>query len=150
MAHARIGKRQAGGHATARLLSTNLLLAAAVLGAGCRSAPKPAGNHIEVGWRPTASFSGRGDEQTESFNIESGQWRIKWETKHESPAGAGSFRVVVHSAVSGRPLQVAVEHRGPGQGIAYVNEHPRLYHLVIESANMDWSVAVQEAVVAQY
>jgi hypothetical protein len=100
-----------------------------------------------VGWRPVASFSGHGDSQTESFNIESGQWRIKWATTNEKPAGAGMFQATVHSAVSGRPLGVPIEHRGVGSGTTWVNEDPRLYHLVIESRSVDWSVAVEESVV---
>jgi hypothetical protein len=94
-----------------------------------------------------ASFSGRGDTQTESFDIDSTQWRIKWQTKGAATPGAGSFHVVVHSAVSGRPILDAIEQRGDGHGIAYVNDDPRLYHLVIESSGLDWSVEVQEAVV---
>ena len=113
--------------------------------AGCATHP-PAKSEPNVGWRPIASFSGRGDSQTEAFNIESGQWRIKWETKNETAPGEGRFKVMVHSAVSGRPLMQAVEHRGAGHDIAYVNEDPRLYHLVIESANVDWSVAIEESV----
>ena len=109
--------------------------------AGCRSAQRPKAQP-QVGWRPIGSWTGRGDSQTDSFNIESTQWRIKWETK-----GAGSFHLVVHSAVSGRPLQEAVDHRGDGRGIAYVTEDPRLYHLVIDSSGIDWSVKVEEAVV---
>ncbi len=100
-----------------------------------------------MGWRPIASFSGRGNSQTESFNIESGQWRIKWATTNEQPAGGGSFLAAVHSEVSGRPLGVPIEYRGTGHGTAYVNEDPRLYRLEIESGNVDWSVAVEEAVV---
>jgi hypothetical protein len=94
-----------------------------------------------------ASFSGRGDSQTESFDIDSTEWRIKWQTKGAASPAAGTFHVVVHSAVSGRPLMDAVQQRGNGHGIAYVTEEPRLFHLVIESNGLDWSVAVQEAVV---
>ncbi len=85
--------------------------------------------------------------QTESFDIASTQWRIKWETKDAASPDVGLFHVVVHSAVSGRPLMDAVEHRGNGHGIAYVTDDPRLYHLVIDSKGVDWSVAVEEAVV---
>jgi hypothetical protein len=94
-----------------------------------------------------ASFSGRGDSQTESFDIDSTEWRIKWETKGAAAPDAGSFHLVVHSAVSGRPIQDAVQQRGNGHGIAYVTEEPRLYELVIESRGLDWSVRVEEAVV---
>jgi len=55
---------------------------------------------------------------------------------------------MVHSAVSGRPLALAVEHRGVGHDTAYVNEDPRLFHLVIESTNLDWAVTIEEAVIA--
>ena len=137
----------------------NLLLAMAAL-FGCgrgpdpkteapqSQAPKAAAKPPTVGWRPIASFSGRGDSQTESFNIESGQWRIKWVTRNETAPEAGTFKVTVHSAVSGRPLMLAVDHRGAGHDTAYVNEDPRLYHLVIESANVDWSVSIEESVYA--
>lgn len=121
-----------------------VLLAAAVASA-CRPAPKP--QAIAIGWRPLGTWSGRGDEQTDSFNIETGQWRIKWETRNETAPGAGHLRIEVHSSVSGRPLGEAIEHHGIGHDIAYVNEDPRLFHLVIESANEDWTVSVEEGVV---
>jgi hypothetical protein len=92
------------------------------------------------------AWSGREDSQTDSFNIESGQWRIKWTTSNEKTPGEGTFRVTVHSAVSGRPLALAVEHRGIGHDTAYVNEDPRLFHLVIESHDVDWSLSVEESV----
>ena len=116
---------------------------------GCRSAPHAESHHSQIGWRPIGKWSGRGDTQTESFNIESTQWRIKWETKGAASPGAGSFHLVVHSAVSGRPIQDAVRQQGNGHGIAYVTEDPRLYHLVIDSAGVDWSIAVEEAVVGE-
>ncbi len=128
-----------------------LLMAILLATSGCRSQsePKAGTKPPTVGWRPIETFSGRGNTQTQSFNIESLQWRIKWETKNEMPPGAGTFQVTVHSAVSGRPLQVAVDHRGVGHGVGYVTDDPRLYHLVIESSNVDWSVAIEEAVIAQ-
>lgn len=55
---------------------------------------------------------------------------------------------MVHSAVSGRPIALAVEHQGVGRDTAYVSEEPRLYHLVIESSNLEWTIRVEEAVVA--
>jgi hypothetical protein len=128
-------------------LNLRFILLAAVIFSGCRPGPKTSVQQTLVGWRPIASFSGSGASQTESFNIESGQWRIKWVTTNEKPPGAGTLRTTVHSAVSGRPIALAVDHKGTGHGTAYVNEDPRLYHLVIESNNIDWSVAVEEAVV---
>jgi hypothetical protein len=114
-----------------------LLLVAALILAGCRhEEPKAA-----IGWRPVGSWSGRGSTQTDSFNIESGQWRIKWKT-----SGSGRFQAVVHSAVSGRWLMSAVDNTGTGKGVAFVNEDPRLFFVEIESDNVDWSINVEEAV----
>jgi hypothetical protein len=127
----------------------SVLLLAAVATWGCRSAPRAESKTRQIGWRPIATWSGSGDTQTESFNIESTQWRIKWETKGAVHPGAGRFHVVVHSAVSGRSIMEAVEHQGDGQGVAYVTEDPRLYHLVIDSDGVDWSIAVQEAVAGE-
>ena len=112
----------------------------------CRAAPKP---KLATGWRPIVSFSGRGDDQTQSFDMDSGVWRIKWSATHEDEPGTGRLRITVHSAVSGRPLSVAVDHQGPGKDVAYVSEEPRLFHLVIESAHVDWTASVEEAVTGE-
>ena len=125
-----------------------VLIVAVVAGASCQSRPNPRveSKHVAIGWRPVETFTGRGSLQTQSFDIGSGQWRIKWEARNENPPGTGTLEVTVHSAVSGRPLEVAVEHRGVGHGIAYVNEDPRLFHLVIDSSNVDWTLSIEEAV----
>jgi hypothetical protein len=115
---------------------------------GCKPTPHTE-SHPQIGWRPIGAWSGRGDTQTDSFNIESTQWRIKWETKGAASPGTGTFHLVVHSAVSGRPIQDAVQHQGNGRGVAYVTDDPRLYHLVIDSGGVDWTVQVEEAVVGE-
>jgi hypothetical protein len=56
--------------------------------------------------------------------------------------------VIVHSAVSGRPLVVAVDHHGVGRDTAYVNEDPREFYLVVDSADVDWKIAVDEGIPA--
>jgi hypothetical protein len=43
---------------------------------------------------------------------------------------------------------LAVEHRGPGRDVAYVNEDPREFFLVIESTGLEWSVEVAEGIPA--
>ena len=130
--------------------ASRFLIFALLASAGCQpESESRAAKPPLVGWRPVESWSGRGNVQTESFDIGVGQWRIKWSTTNESAPGKGTFRVTVHSAVSGRPLMIAIDHQGVGQGTAYVNEDPRLYHLVIDSSNVDWSIAIQEAVVAE-
>ncbi len=123
------------------------LMLAALAFWGCR-AQREAPRHSSetVIWRPAGSWTGNGSTQTESFQIESVQWRIVWETRNEKPAGAGRFRVTVDSAVSGRQIAVPVDTSGIGHDIAYINEDPHLFYLVIDSSNVDWSVKVEEAV----
>ena len=101
---------------------------------------------ILTAWQPVVSFSGNGNSQSEAFNVDSGQWRMKWETKNEEKPGAGRFRVTVHSSISGRPLVQAVDFRGVGRNVAVVNEDPRLYFLVIESEGVDWTIAAEQMV----
>ena len=84
--------------------------------------------------------------QTESFISDTGQLRLRWETKNERSPGAGRFKIVLHSAVSGRPLADVVERRGTGRETSYVNEDPRAFFLVVDSTNLDWTVAVDEGV----
>jgi len=122
-------------------------LTVAFLSAGCHSKrPQPT---LAVGWRPAGAWSGQGNAQTESFDIGSGQFRIKWATSRETSPDAGTFRVTVRSGVSGRPLMVAVEHRGIGHNTAYVTDDPRPYYLEIESSHVEWSIRVEEAVVGE-
>ena len=125
-----------------------ILITLALIANACRSQPKLETKPPTVGWRPIGSWSGRGNTQTESFNIESGQFRVRWETKNETSPGAGRFSVMANSAVSGRPIALAAEHRGAGRGTGYVTDDPRLYYLVIESGAVDWTVIVEEGVAA--
>jgi hypothetical protein len=124
-----------------------LLITAILASAACRS--DPSAKPLLIGWRPIHTFSGHGNAQTDSFDIGSLQWRMKWSTRNENPPGTGTFNMTVHSAISGRPLGDPVEHRGNGHGIAYINEDPRLYDLVIESSGVDWSVSVEESVLGR-
>ena len=101
-----------------------------------------------VVWRKLGSWSGRGSMQTDPFISDTGSLRLRWETTNEAAPGTGSFRVTVHSDVSGRPLILAVDARGVGRDTAYVIEDPRSFFLAVESANVDWTVAADEGVAA--
>ena len=131
-----------------RTILASVLLLAAGAAASCGSAPQAA-SKTQIGWRPIDSWSGRGDTQTESFNIESTQWRIKWETKGAASPGVGASTWWCTARSAGALIAEAVEHQGDGHGIAYVTEDPRLYHLVIDSSGVDWSIEVEEAVAGE-
>ena len=126
-----------------------VLIVVALAMVSCRPQPPATPNHVELGWRPIVSWSGHGNTQTDSFNIGSGQWRIKWATSHEQIPGKGTFRLKVHSLVSGRFVETAVDHQGIGSDVAYVAEEPRAFFLVIESRDIDWKDAVEEGVVGE-
>ena len=123
-----------------------LLVALALLLASCGGVPSP--RQSTVVWHKLGSWSGRGPMQTEPFISDTGSLRLRWETRNETAPGAGTFRVTLHSDVSGRPLLVAVDTRGEGRDTAYVTEDPRSFFLAVESANLDWTVAAEEGVAA--
>jgi hypothetical protein len=130
------------------MVTRPVLLIATLALVACRE-QHPAEKHTRILWKPVGSWSGHGNTQTDSFEMEAGNWRVKWETHNPKDPKAGEFRVAVHSAISGRPLETAVEHRGDGRDIAYVDEDPRVFFLVIDSKDLDWSVTVEERLVAE-
>ena len=122
-----------------------VIAALASVASACGSQSPPAARQVIV-WQAVGSWSGHGNSQSESFTSDTGALRVRWETSNETPAQAGAFRLTAHSAISGRPLQLAVDHRGVGRGTSYINEDPRVFYIVVESANLDWSFTVEEAV----
>lgn len=95
--------------------------------------------------RPAGTWQGSGGS-TIGFVSDSGHFRVTWQTRNEQPAGRGHFRLTVHSAVSGRAMEVLVERRGAGEGRQEFADQPRSYNLMVDSANVDWSVSVEEFV----
>ncbi len=100
-----------------------------------------------VVWKAIGTWSGRGNAQTDSFDMDIYRWRVHWKTSNETAPGKGHFVLNVHSAISGRILTELVRHNGPGEGYDEVNDDPRLYHMVIESNDLDWTVTVEEPIV---
>jgi hypothetical protein len=113
----------------------------------CGGQPKPTTRDVQA-WRKLGSWSGHGPISTEPFISDTGTLRLQWETRNEAAPGKGVFQITVYSDVSGRPLVLAVDHRGIGSNTVYVNEDPRPFYLGIESADLEWSVAVDEAIPA--
>jgi hypothetical protein len=122
-----------------------VLVIAAFLAACGAPPPEPLKEEV-VAWKNLGEWSGRGNTQTESFIGLTGSLRMHWRTKNETPEGSGTFRLILQSAISGRPLQETVDHKGPGEGTAYAAEDPRAFYILVESANLDWSFTVEEAI----
>ena len=110
----------------------------------CACARPPTPQKQLIVWQTLGSWSGQGNVQTESFISGTGGLRVRWETKHETTPGAGIFKLTINSAISGRPIGVAVDRRGPGRDTAYLSDDPRTYYAVVESSNVDWSFTIEE------
>ena len=113
----------------------------------CKSSATPAPKDAVL-WRRVGSWSGRGNSQTGSFSVETGALRLQWQTSNPPVAGGGTFKLSLHSAISGRPLQVVVDRRGPGRDTIYIEDEPRMSYFVVESADLDWALTLEEAVQA--
>jgi len=120
------------------------VLLAALAAAACRSQPPSSPPRDVVIWKEVGAWSGRGNAQTESFTSDTGGFRVRWETRNESAPGAGRLKVVFRSGDSGRPIMEAVDARGVGHDEEEVADNVRWYFLTIESANVDWTVHVDE------
>lgn len=118
----------------------------AFLTGSCRDTPPPQRDKKEVVlWKQLGSWKGHGNAQTESFVGLTGSLRFKWQTANEKPKGQGRFKIILQSAISGRDLQEPVNETGTGEGTIYTADDPRVFHVVVESANVDWSFTVEEA-----
>jgi hypothetical protein len=124
-----------------------LLAAAALAAAACGSYSSSADQQLEkvLIYRPLGTWSGSGNGQTDSFAGDSGAYRVTWQTRRLDTAGrTGKFRLSINSAISGRVLSFFVEQQGDGSDVAYVTTEPRQLYFVVESADLDWSFAVDE------
>ena len=119
----------------------------AVLTIACSAPPAPPATERVAVTRPVGTWQGTGNS-TIGVVSDTGRFHITWEARNERPAGSGRFRLVVHSAVSGRPIQPIVDQKGEGRGSADFQDDPRPYNLMIDAANLEWSVSVNEVVVA--
>jgi len=117
----------------------------AILAALISCSPKPTTpQDIVAVTREVGAWQGRDNATVGDIPSETGRFRIHWETTNESPAGAGTFKLIMRSAISGRTLQLVVDHKGVGAGIADYDEGPRTYDFLVESAHLDWKFRVDE------
>ena len=131
------------------MISRFTLLFLALVVPACSEPSKPLAHKAEPApglvWRTVGSWSGHGNGQTGSFSVETGALRIHWEARAAAAADNSSFKLWLHSAISGRPLQMAVDHKGPGKDIAYIEDEPRVSYFLVEAGTLDWTVTLEEA-----
>jgi hypothetical protein len=97
-------------------------------------------------WKPVNTWSGSTSIQTESFPGQSGAFQIHWESRPDGSVPPGRLRITLHSAISGRPLSVVVEHEGPGRDTAFTTDDPRMFFLVVNAQGTAWTVKVDEGI----
>ena len=71
-------------------------------------------------WQNRGAWKGRGSTQTDPFTSGTGLLRLTWDAR--GAQGSGTFKIILHSDVSGRPLLVAVDRKGPGHDVTYVTK----------------------------
>ena len=125
-----------------------LAVASAIVAAGCGGPqPRPAPREVVV-WKQLGSWSGHGNAQTESFVGLTGSLRFHWRASNGAPKRRGQFKLILHSAISGRDLQAPVDQEGPGEGTAYAADDPRVFQISVDSADLAWTFTVEEAAFA--
>jgi hypothetical protein len=110
---------------------------------GCGSEPADPRSIVAV-TRTVGSWQGRGTTTVGDVPSETGRLRIHWQTANESSPGAGTFKLTLRSAISGRTIGIVADHKGTGGGTADFDEGHRTYDFLVESANVDWSFRVEE------
>jgi len=125
------------------------LVLVALAAASCRARTERPAREPRAVWHRIGAWSGRGNAQLETFVIERWDWRVQWQTRNENPPGQGRLVVTAHSADSGRVIAEPIDVTGVGQDTEYLSEQPRRYYLVVDSANLDWSLTVEEPTVIQ-
>ena len=132
------------------MLSRHLLIfifLSAVFGSvSCEYEPPPP-QKSETVWKRVGTWSGRGNQQLETFPIERFTWRVQWETKNEDPPGTGRFHVTANSGDSGRIMAEIADAKGVGHDVTYVTEAvPHRYYFVVTSSGVDWTLTAEEPI----
>lgn len=94
-------------------------------------------------WTDVVSWTGSGMKQTETFKVVSREWRIVWSSRNEPFPNAGILQLMVYND-RGEMVTLAANKQGPGSDTTYVRAAPGAYYIMINSANIDWNVKVQD------
>lgn len=94
-------------------------------------------------WTRVASWSGSGIKDTETFTTTQREWRINWRTQKEPFQGAGILQIYVHNE-DGALVNLAANAQGVRADVSYVRAPPGRYYLKLNSANVEYSIDVEE------
>lgn len=96
-------------------------------------APRPAPD-----WHEVTRWTGNGIKDTETFQVQSREWRITWET-----SGAGYFGIYVHDGETDDLVTVAANTTEGGSDTSYLRSGPGPHYLTI-NASTNWTVVVED------
>ncbi len=132
-----------------RAIAAGVAIVVAALASACQGdrpsdvAQRPAAAAIT--WREIGTWTGRLGQQTESFEVSTTPMRLRWQTTSETSPGAGRLTVTLHSTASGRPLQTIVDAHGVSSATVNVADEPRWSYFVIEAADVEWQMTLEQA-----
>ena len=132
-----------------RAIAAGVAIVVAAFASACQGdrpsdvAQRPAA--AEITWREIGTWSGRLGQQTESFEVSTTPMRLRWQTTSETSPGAGRLTVTLHSTASGRPLQTIVDAHGVSSATVNVADEPRWSYFVIEAADVEWQMTLEQA-----
>lgn len=98
--------------------------------------PAPEKKFIQI-----ASWKGSGIKKTELFTTTNKEWVVRWKAENENVAGI--TQVMVYDADGGM-VDIVVNAQGVGEDESFVRTKPGEYYLDINSANVDWTISVEE------
>jgi hypothetical protein len=95
------------------------------------------------------TFTGSGETRTDTpfFTIVGPQWRVLYETVNTAPPSVGRGGIFGFFIRNERGLALdpnGVEVRGDNSGIKNVNSDPGQYYIQIISAEVDWTIRVED------
>lgn len=95
------------------------------------------------GWQQVASWQGNGVKSTETFHVNSKQWRVTWNYTGRKGGDGGHLSVFAHNE-DGSWSELAASQTGAGSGDSIMRSGPGDCYLEISSTSGSWQVVVEE------
>lgn len=89
-------------------------------------------------WTQIKRWTGKGNRQTETFEVKNSEWQIEWNATNENMFG---FLGVYLYKENGGLVSLPVNQTGEGSGSTFVRGAGR-YYLDVNGANIDWEIKV--------
>ena len=98
-------------------------------------------------WSVVKTWSGNTDTETETFNVESSEWRIKAHIVDTGRGWESELAVYAYNDQGRMAGEVEVVGKGNGteaEGISYVHSPPGKYYLKVLSLRNSWVITVED------